>query len=168
MVAGILALGGLGVFVGSAGAQGMLVYEFGDAEAWWNAHDCNAKRNLLGSGGEGGNELVQAPERSACKMFDGLMRTEQRSIEDFIDPVAHVATGGTANNDVGPFENTRLWWNDIAECLVNQKLGGELPLSTTVESDRCDVVLPQLRRSERPARDREGGRRQDRHGAVRT
>ncbi len=30
---------------------------------------------------------MKATESSACKMFDGLTRTQQRMIEDFIDPV---------------------------------------------------------------------------------
>ena len=46
-----------------------------------------------------------------------------------------------ARRTAARFENTRLWWNDITECLVNQKLGGELPLSTTVESDDPAAML---------------------------
>ena len=141
VVAGILALLGSGVFVGSAAAQGTLLYDFGDVEAWWNAHDCNAKRALLGSGGDGANEIDMATESSACKMFDGLTRTQRRLIEDFIEPATHEATGGNANNDVGPFASTRLWWNGIAECLVNQKLGGALPLSNTFVESTDPVAM---------------------------
>ncbi len=126
MATAIMVLVGLGVFAGSAAAQGTTFYDFDDAEAWWNYFDCDAMRVILGTGGAADAAVEKASESSACKMFSGLTRAERRIIEDFVD--------GTMT---GPFENTKMWWNangqtgDGADCVHRQQFVGVLPLDAT-------------------------------------
>ena len=141
----IMVLVGLGLFAGSASAQGMTVYDFDDAAGWWAYFDCAAMRVILGSGGDGTNAIVNASESSACKpTLDGLSRANQRIVEDFIAPA--VATTN-ADDNVSParFSTTEDWWDMVGDetegCEARQRLAGVLPIASTDDSDDADSQL---------------------------
>ncbi len=140
----LMVLVGLGVFAGSAAAQGTTFYEFTDAEAWWEYFDCDEMRVILGTGGDGTNAIVRASEAIACKpMLDGLTRANQRIIENFIEPVD--TTSATNDNVSSMFSSTKLWWNAVGDetsgCEIRQKLAGVLPIAATDAATGAEPML---------------------------
>ena len=137
----IMVLVGLGVFAGSAAAQGMTVYQFTDADAWWESFDCDAMRIILGSAGNADTDVTKESEANACKMtLDGLTTARSRSIEDFIDPATDAAT--TNDNVIGMFASTKAWWDAVGEetnqCPIRQALVGVLPIATVTTGASTD------------------------------
>ena len=131
----IMVLIGLGVFAGSASAQGKTFYDFDNAAAWWDYFDCDAMRVILGTGGAGTAAVEKASESDACKGFSALPRATRRSLEDFIDSTM-----------TGPYENTKTWWNmnaqdgDADQCVHRQQLVGVLPLDGTAGTDGIQLT----------------------------
>lgn len=143
----IMVLVGFGVLAGSAAAQGTTVYEFTDADAWWESFDCDTKRDILGMDGDGTDAIMQAGEDVACKMtLSGLSRTNARIVEDFIDPATDTTVDGT-DNQVGQFASTKAWWNAVGAesssgCAVRQALVGVLPIATVPTSAGGESTTP--------------------------
>ena len=141
----VMVLVGLGMFAGSASAQGVTLYDFDDAAGWWAYFDCDAMRVILGTGGDGTNAIEKASESAACKpMLDGLTRARQRVIEDFIAP-AVAATNTDDNVMPARFEDTEAWWDMVGDetegCEARQRLAGVLPIASTDDSDDADSQL---------------------------
>ena len=143
LITAIMVLVGLGIAAGTASAQGTTVYDFDDAEGWWNYFDCDAMRVILGTGGDGANAIVKETEANACKMFSGLTRARQRIIENFVDPVDPAS--GTDDNVPARVGTTKEWWNMVGDetegCEARQKLAGVLPIASTDDSDGADSQL---------------------------
>ena len=122
-VTAIVAFVGLGVFAGSAQAQGTTFYDFDDVAAWWDYFDCDAMRVILGSSdASDAGDITKASESDACKMFSGLSRANKRILEDFVSATM-----------TGPHENTKAWWNANAgdggtACVHRQQLVGIIPI----------------------------------------
>ena len=129
----IMVLVGLGMFAGSASAQGTTVYQFTDADAWWESFDCDAMRIILGTGGDAANAVTKETEANACKMtLDGLTTQQARDIEDFIDPATDA--GADDDNVIGMFSSTEAWWDAVGDetngCAIRQALVAQLPIGT--------------------------------------
>ena len=140
----IMVLVGLGLFAGSASAQGMTVYQFTDSDAWWESFDCDAMRIILGSNGGTDTDVTKETEANACKMtLDGLTNARARVIEDFIEPATDAAT--VNDNVIGMFSSTEAWWDAVGdetnECSIRQALVGVLPIATiptaSTDSDKA-------------------------------
>ena len=141
VVAAVVVLVSVGALTGSAQAQGTTVYNFDDVASWWDYFDCDAKRNILGDGGQAAEVVAQASESRACKGFSALSRADRRAVEDFVDSTM-----------TGPFESTKDWWNANAGsggavCAVRQQLVAVLALDS---DDQQEGIQPQQQDSDDP------------------
>ncbi len=119
----------------------MTVYQFTDADAWWESFDCDAMRDILGTGGDGTNDITRASMADACKMtLDGLTTARSRAIEDFISPATDDATAN--DNVIGMFGSTKAWWDAVGDetngCPIRQALVAKLPIGTVATGASTD------------------------------
>lgn len=137
-VTAIMVLVGLGVFAGSASAQGTTVYDFDDTEAWWNAYKCAAMKVIIpiDTGSITADETAAAHERRVCVMYDDLHPSDQLLLFNFINGDTH-----ESEMQVG----VEGWWDANSgdggtACLTRQKLAGQTSVSA---SGVVDTGAPQ-------------------------
>ncbi len=123
VVAGIVALVGLGVFAGSAAAQ-TTVYDYDDHNMWWDAHDCDAMKRLLPimtGGTRNADETTAEHTKRVCVGSAELMPEDTIIIRTFIQ--------ATPN---GPFKDNKAWWDHADQTpAFRQALAGYTAIQDT-------------------------------------